>query len=206
MLADEFIHGLRQLPQAEIEKVRLKDLQIEHFTIDVYDPHCSQEEDFCRVQRLVEKADGIVIASPIWNFSVPAHLKNLLDRMGSFALDDSRSKGTLGGKPFFLIFTGGAPMPAWLGMMQMTTSHVREALRYFGATPAGTHFEPKCAKGRGEFGLVVDKRPESLAAVRDKGRQFAEVVKTFAETGTLPRGKQGMGMLYRWANAVMKRL
>ena len=108
------------------------------------------------MQKHVENASGLVIATPVWNFGVPAHLKNFIDRMGSFALDETRSRGTLNGKPFYIIFTGGAPKPAWTGLMKKTTAFVPEALRYFGATYIGHHFEPKCVKGRGKFGLVVD--------------------------------------------------
>lgn len=206
MLSDVFIQGMQQVPGTDIDKLRLRDLTIEHFTLDFYAPQCNQEEDFCRVQKLMEQCSGFVIASPIWNFSVPAHLKNLIDRMGSFALDETRSKGTLGGKPFYIIFTGGAPMPAWAGLMQMTTSHVREAFRYFGATPVETYFEPKCTKGRGQFGLVVDERPETLSAIREKGKAFAETVKIFAETGKLPVEKKGFSLVYKLGNAVLKRL
>ena len=96
-LADAFIHGMQQYANEhsvpiEEHKRRLKDLTIEHFSLDFYDPVCTQEEDFCIVQKLLEDADGLVIASPVWNFGVPGHLKNLIDRCGSFALDESRAR------------------------------------------------------------------------------------------------------------------
>ncbi len=39
---------------------------------------------------------------------------------------------------------------------------------------------------RGTFGLVVDKRPESLNRVRGKGASFAHFVRKFLESGRLP--------------------
>ncbi len=206
-LADAFLQGVHQFESSTtVKKIRLKDLHIEHFTLDNYTPQCNQEEDFCKVQKLIEEADGVLIATPIWNFGVPAHLKNLIDRMGSFALDASRSKGTLNGQPYYLIFTGGAPKPAWDALMRKTTSFVPEALKYFGASHIGTYFEGKCTKGRGQFGLVVDERPESMAKAREEGKKFAEVVYKYVETGQPPAKHRIQSTIMRWGEAVLKKV
>jgi len=205
-LADAFIQGIQQHGDVQVDKVRLKDLRIDHFTVDHYDPQCSQEEDFCAVQELVESAHGFVIATPVWNFGVPAHLKNLIDRFGSFALDETRSKGTLGGKPFYCIFTGGAPLPAWKGMMQKTTSFVPEGLQYFGGSYIGHHFEGKCTVGRGKFGLVVDQRPDSLASVRKKGFNFAKIVSQFERTGKAPAKHRAKAKIMKWGESLLKKV
>lgn len=205
-LADAFIQGMQQLGEVETNKRKLKDMRIEHFSLDYYDPQCSTEEDFCQLQDLMESADGFVFATPIWNFGVPAHLKNFIDRMGSFALDETRSRGTLNGKPFYLIFTGGAPLPAWKGMMQKTSSFVPEALQYFGASYIGHHFEGKCVKGRGKFGLVVDERPESLASIRKQGADFAKVVQAYKETGKAPLKHRAKGKVMKWGETILKKI
>lgn len=192
-LCNAFVEGLQQQGVA-VRTFHLKDMRIEHFSLDYYAPDCKDEEDFCTIQEAIESSQGLVIASPIWNFSVPGHLKNFIDRMGSFALDETRSKGTLGGKPFYLLFTGGAPAIAWTALMSKTTSHVQEALKYFGASHIGTHFEEKCTKGKGDFGLVVDGRPESLENVRAQGKEFADVVSAFAKDGTLPAKQRAAGL------------
>ncbi len=206
MLADAFIQGMQQEHTIRVQKKRLKDLTIDHFSIDDYAPQCKQEEDFCALQELLQKSSGFVIATPVWNFSVPAHLKNFIDRMGSFALDASRSKGTLAGKPFYLIFTGGAPMPAWKGLMQKTCSHVPESLKYFGASYMGHHFEGKCTLGKGKFGIVVDERPESLTSLRAQGHAFAKVVKVYHETGKAPIRQRAHAAIMRWGEAVLKKV
>lgn len=131
------------------------------------------------------KADGVVIASPIWNFGVPAHLKNLIDRMGTFALDETRSVGTLKGKPFYLMYTGGSPAAAW-PLNKRTTSFMDVGLQYFGACIVGHHYEGRCTAGRGVFKEVVSSRPESLKAAKEKGKKFAEIVEIYATEGTLP--------------------
>lgn len=153
-------------------------------------------------------AKGLVIATPIWNFSVPAHLKNVVDRMGSFALDtEGRSLGQLKKLPVSFIFTGGAPMIAWRALMYLTTLHLPEAFKYYGATIMGKHFEPKCTLGRGIFGLVVDQRPGSLSQMRRAGARFAKAAKHYNDQGTLPVGsrlrQQFFSFLYRVGNRIM---
>ena len=202
VLVDKFIEGA----DVDASKVHLKDLNIDHFDLSYYESGRDQGEDFGRIQRLIEQSHGIVIAAPVWNFGVPAHLKNLIDRMGSFALDaETRSKPQLKGKPFFLIFTGGAPLPAWKGMMQKTTSYVAEGLKYFGGSYIGNHFEGKCTVGRGKFGLVVDKRPESLEAVRRKGFEFAKAVAEFERTGKAPVTHRARSRIMRLGEVMLKR-
>lgn len=205
-LADAFIQGIQQTKDIVVHKVMLKDMNIEHFTVDDYDPHCNQEEDFCEIQKLIEDASGLVIVSPIWNFSVPAHLKNLIDRMGSFALDESRTKGTLNGKPFYLIHTGGAPRAAWKSFMQKTASHLPEAMQYFGASYIGHHYEGKCTAGKGKFELVVDKRPEALSSLRQQGHTFATIVHEYKRTGKAPAKHRAKSAVMRLGEAIVKKI
>lgn len=185
LLADTMTEAMKTAyPDIVIHKVRLKDLSIGHFNLECYGPSCPID-GLSHVQSLIEKSDGVIIATPIWNFGVPAHLKNLIDRMGSFALDESRSLGTLEGKPFYLIFTAGMPKAAW-PFLRKTVSGVSIAIQYFGGSVLGTFFEGGCTRGRGVFGLVVDKRPATLNRIREKGVIFARNVHTFAQTKSLP--------------------
>jgi multimeric flavodoxin WrbA len=185
-MTESFIKGLED-EGVEVHKLILKDLAIRHFTLEYYRPECSVEDDFCRVEELILSSHGVVLASPIWNFSVPAHLKNLIDRMGGFALDEkTHAKGQLKGKPFFFIFTGGAPMIAWKAIMHITTAHIPESIKYYGGSVIGRHYEPRCMPAEGKFGLVVDKRVRTLRSLTKKGRFFAQIVKVYAETQKLP--------------------
>lgn len=196
LLAEKFKEGI-ETSGAASTLIRLKNLQLDHFDLKCYDATCSISDRFPEIHRAIEQADGLVIASPVWNFSVPAHLKNLIDRMGSFGLDNAtHSVGTMQGKPTFLILTGGAPAAAW-PLLKRTTSHVGAGLQYFGCSVVSTHFEGGCTLGRGKFGLVVDKRPASLAAMEKKGAKFASIVRQFKETGTLP-------FKYRMTKAIVK--
>ncbi len=186
MLADAFAQGARE-SGAEVEKILLRMLVIDHFTIACYDPAFQDEPDFAMLREKVQAADGLVFATPIWNFGIPGNLKNAIDRFGAFALDpERRMRGMWNDKPFFLLFTGGSPMAAWRGLLHRTISGVRIGLQYFGGAYGGTHFEPKCTPGKGKFELVVDKRPASIQTVRAKGVRFAALVRRRIETGTLP--------------------
>ena len=206
-LADSFLLGVRKIEGTTVEKVKLKDFPLPHFTLDCYAESCPIPEEYKKLKALVERADGILIATPIWNFGVPAHLKNFIDWMGCFALDhETKTRGQLKGKPFYFIFTGGAPVPAWKGLMRFTTMFVPEGLRYFGATIAGKHFEGKCTLGKGVFGLVVDKRAESLAAVEKKGRIFGAFAKNFKDTGTLPLSHRFTQWAYKRGQHIISRL
>ncbi|MCF7844345.1 MAG: NAD(P)H-dependent oxidoreductase [Kiritimatiellales bacterium] len=205
-LASSFASGINDIGKVHIDIKSLKDMSLEHFNLDCYGDNHEQGEDFRKLKDLFQNADGIVIASPIWNFGVPAHLKNFIDRMGSFALDETRTKGILGGKPFYLIFTGGAPAAAWTGLMKKTTSYVPEAIKYFGGSIIGTYFEGRCTIAKGKFGLVVDKRPESLDHMRKEGFKYSQVVKEFSESGKLPAKQTAIKHLYHLGQSVIKRM
>lgn len=203
MLADTAAAAMRARG-AEISKVRLKDLRIEHFGIECYGPNCPID-DFEKVEEMVKEADAIMIASPVWNFSVPAHLINLIDRMGAFALDPSRSVGVLKGKPFYFIYTGGIPNSGW-GFMKRLLRHMTTALHYFGGAVLGTHYEGRCTVGRGVFGLVVDKRPESLKKMEQEAVKFLEQVSAYKRTGKLPLKHRMNQMFWKNAQAIKKKL
>lgn len=207
LLAEHFTYGLRQVDGVHVETIHVKELDLPHFTLEHYAPDATLTEGYARLKQAVERAKGLVVATPIWNFSAPPHLMNLLDHMGIFALDPAtRTTGLLPRTPFQLIFTGGAGMFAWKTMMADSTSHVREALKYFGATHMGTHFEPKCVKQPDRtFGLVVDQRPETLALMKQKGKAFGELTKAFAETGQLPTVTAGKSLFYKVASWFAKK-
>lgn len=186
-LATAFAEGAHEACTCDIETLHLTDFPLQQFTIDCYDDRCEFPKEYLELRKMIQWADGVVIATPVWNFGVPAHLKNCIDWMGCFGLDtETHTKGQLQGKPFYFIFTGGAPKAAWKGLMRFTTMFVRESIRYFGGTVAGKFYEGHCTAGKGKFGLVVDKRPETLAAIRKQGVWFARFIENFMNRGKLP--------------------
>lgn len=187
-IAKTFADGLRAAdPSISITELHLSTLDIPHFTLTAYDPTHSPTPDTHTLHEAIKNADGIVIASPVWNFSVPAHLKNAIDHLGAVCLDQAtHSKGQMKDKPCYFLFTGGAPLIAWKALLNITTLHVSEAFKYYGAAVVGRHFEPKCLPGRGKFGLVLDQRADLPARMQKKAAAFAAIVTTYKSSGALP--------------------
>ncbi len=206
LLAEQFVTGFTSVDStAEVQTFHLKDLNIEQFALKHYEPTCDQGDAFCRIREAIVAADGVAMAMPVWNFGVPGMVKNFIDRMGAFGLDSNPALGTLHGKPFYLIYTMGAPPPAQTFMKKMV-SFVSAGIEYFGACVVGCHFEGGCTPGRGVFGLVVDKRPAALAAAKAKGSEFAETVKTIKTTGKLPFRLELRRKMVRIAQQIKKKL
>lgn len=203
-----FVDGMAKAGDMTVDTFRLKDMTIEHFTIEKhYTTPPQSNDDYYTIEKSIATADAVVIATPIWNFSIPGNLKNFIDRLGAFGLDkETHSQGTLGGKPFYFILTGGMAKPGWTSFLSITTSHLQEAMRYFGGSIVGTHFEGRCTPGKGVFGLVVDKRTESLTAASAKGEAFAKLVDTFKKTGKLPLKNALSYKLFRFAFGVVNRV
>lgn len=197
-LANAFLEGAEEACACDVHTLRLIDFSLPHFTVDCYEGNCDIPQEYKDLKEMVQKADGILIATPIWNFGVPSHLKNFIDWMGCFGLDiETHTKGQLAGKPFYFIFTGGAPKAAWKGLMRFTTMFVRESIRYFGGTIVGSFYEGHCTAGRGKFGLVVDSRTKTLEAVRKKGADFAMFTDQFAKTSVLPLKHRIIEWIYK---------
>jgi NAD(P)H-dependent FMN reductase len=208
VLADQFIEGLKKIPGVTFEKIRVNELSLQHFNLEHYKDEKSTEPDYLRVKTLVQDASGVAFFSPVWNFSVPAHFKNLIDRIGAFGLDQAtHSKGQLKGKPFGILYTGGAPMIGWKALIYLTTLHVAEAVKYYNGTVVLRHFEPRCMVGKGRFGLVVDQRPKTLEQMRTYGERFGKVSMQYATDGSLPLinrlWQKWFEFLYRVGNRIM---
>lgn len=205
-LANSFLDGITEaFPTATVKLIRLDGLNIEHFSLKHYDAGTDQGADFLMIKDELEKANGVLIATPIWNFGVPAHVKNLVDRLGSFALDETHSVGQLKGKPFFLLYTGGMPSTGW-PLLKRTTSFMDFGLQYFGACIVGHHYEGRCTAGKGIFKEVVSGRPESLKNVRQKGKKYAELVEIYATEGTLPMKQTITNWVFQMSGKMKKKI
>lgn len=206
-LADKLIEGMKTIDGVVTEKIKLRETNLHHFTLADYAEE-SCEPDYNRLKKAVLDASAVIIATPIWNFSVPSHLKNFIDRMGAFGLDsETHSKGQFNSKPFGIVYTGGAPMIAWKALMYLTTLHVAEAIKYYDGSIVLRHFEPRSVAGKGKFGLVVDKRPQTIELMQSYGRRVAKIAVHYKENNTLPFGnrmwQKWFEFLYRVGNRIM---
>ena len=71
---------------AEVAEIVLRDLKMSP-CLEIYgcrkDGHCVIDDDFRSVETLLKQVDGLMLASPIFFYSVSAHTKILMDRCNS---------------------------------------------------------------------------------------------------------------------------
>ncbi|MCB9805569.1 NAD(P)H-dependent oxidoreductase [Candidatus Nomurabacteria bacterium] len=115
-MLDNFISGMREYSKdLEIEKIYLEDVPIKLYRFENRLGPESNESAFRNLTDKIMGADGLVIATPTYNFGVPAHLKNFIDRIRFFALDfDNQTilnqpKGMLDYLKTYYIVSGGTP-------------------------------------------------------------------------------------------------
>jgi multimeric flavodoxin WrbA len=114
-MLDHFIKGVKSKNdnEIEVEKIYLNDIEFDYYQYENKNGPLENEKDFADLANKIKNADGIIIATPTYNFSVPAKLKNLIDRIRFIALDLERKNilgqpvGLLKEKKFFFIVSGG---------------------------------------------------------------------------------------------------
>lgn len=113
-MLDAFIVGLSKHP-IDIEKIYLDSIPIDPYSYTNRTGPADHELEFKELTEKIKKSQGLIIATPTYNFSVPGHLKNFIDRLRFFALD-MEEKNFLGQpvgllthlKTYFLV-SGGTP-------------------------------------------------------------------------------------------------
>jgi len=114
-MLDAFIKGVETHPTIRIEKIYLEDILINTYSFNNRTGPQEHEEDFKNLVSRIKCAQGIIIATPTYNFSVPAHLKNFIDRLRFFALDmEHKNKfgqpiGMLSHLKTYFLVSGGTP-------------------------------------------------------------------------------------------------
>lgn len=83
MLCDQFMRGAREAGH-DVEKISLRELRIGYCTGcgACYDGHkpCPQHDDAAEVIGRMIAADTVVLATPVYFYTVSAQLKTLIDR------------------------------------------------------------------------------------------------------------------------------
>ena len=114
-MLDAFILGIMTNSSIEVEKVYLTDVPIDDYCFENRQGAGEHEPQFAELLQKIDEADGLVIATPTYNFSVPARLKNLIDRMRPIALDMTRTTrlgqpiGLLSRLQVYFLVSGGTP-------------------------------------------------------------------------------------------------
>jgi len=177
-MLDSFLLGAGKIEGIEIEKIYLNDIFIEDFKFENSTGPTENEKEFAELVEKIKHSDALIIATPTYNFSVPAQLKNFIDRMRFFSLDmDHKNllkqpKGRLSYLKTYFIVSGGTPSwaqkilffafpPFWLrGVFLYYSAHVLGAF-YTGnvrafenkkiqaqAAKKGTKFAKQIMKGK----------------------------------------------------------
>lgn len=143
-MLDDFILGAESVAGIDVEKIYLSDTPIKYYSYETSKGVCPDEKEFGELIEKIKNARGLVIATPTYNFSVPAHLKNFIDRIRFIALDLERKNklgqptGKLGFLNTYFLVSGGTP--TWAQKILFFTFPpfwLRGVFLYFGANVMG---------------------------------------------------------------------
>ena len=179
-LLDAFLEGVaEQNPEIVIDKYYINDIPLEPFCHTCAKGPIDGEELFAEVVEKLQSANGLVIATPTYNFNVPSGLKNFIDRIGYVSLEYGKKNmfgqppGKLGYLRTFFIVSGGTPefirrfifflYPGfWLSI----------AFKYYYAKLGGSFYG-----GELTFRTPAKDRPKLLKKAKKKGMKYAKKLK-----------------------------
>lgn len=174
-MLDAFISGLVQVKGVEVEKIYLNDLKIANYSFLNRVPKIDDEPEFVDLAEKFSLADGVVIATPTFNFVVPAVLKNLLDRLSYKALNPAKLNwlhqptGQLKNvKGFYLVSCGTPFLLQKMAFFLFPAFWLRVVFWYFGAKTWGAIY----GTGLNAKNLAKDNQA-LLGKCRKAGIRFA---------------------------------
>lgn len=169
------VEGAREVA-AVVDSFHLRDLKISP-CLELYgcktSGRCVIEDDFHKVADAIVQAHGIIIASPVFFYTVSAHTKIFMDRCQSFWVKRYWIDGTpFGSRAYprrgFFIAAGATRGRKLFDGVLLTARYFFDAL---GADLWGTLL----IRGVDAEGDIL-KRPEDLLEAREKGKEFARAL------------------------------
>lgn len=164
-MLDAFIAGIESVTTIPVTKVYLNDIQIEHFSFENRLGPTEKETDFSDLCEKITKAHGLIVATPTYNFSVPAQLKNFIDRIRFFALDFGEMNtfkqptGKLGYLHTYYLVSGGTPQWAQrLLFFTFPAFWLRSVFLYYSAQCMGAFYSGDVKTFANEKILAVCKK------------------------------------------------
>ena len=174
-MLDHFLIGASKIEDLDIEKIYLEDIKFDHYNYENGKHPLPHESEFEKLATKLQKIDALVIATPTYNFSVPAHLKNFIDRIRFVALDRSKKNklgqpvGLLGNLRLYYLVSGGTPRWAQkLLFFAYPPFWLRAVFLYYGGNCMGAFYS-------GDIKTFENKKV--LAKCEKKGEGFAKMVK-----------------------------
>lgn len=184
-MLDKFIEGFKESSKKTIEKIYINDIPIDDYSFNNKNGPLEHETLFKELCEKVIKADALIIATPTYNFSIPARLKNFIDRIRFFALD-FQNKSRLnqpGGKlehlrVYFLV-SGGTPLWAQkLLFFAFPPFWLRGVFLYYGSHCLGAMYSGD---------IKTKDNPKILEECKRRGKRFAKRLENKHENAFLER-------------------
>jgi len=173
-MLDAFIEGVVQVQEVTITKIHLSDIPIEDFSFENRLGPTDSETAFASLAADIQQAQALVIATPTYNFSVPARLKNFIDRIRFISLDMEHRNtlnqpvGKLGHLKTYFLVSGGTPLWAQkLLFFAFPPFWLRGVFLYYGAHVLGALYTGD---------IVAFKNQRVLKKCRKEGKKFARQV------------------------------
>lgn len=184
IMLDHFIAGASTVSGIEIEKIYLQDIQIDHYSHENSKGVLPHEQDFGALSKtLMTESVGLIIATPTYNFSVPAHLKNFIDRIRFFGLNMSEKNnfgqplGKLGHLGTYFLVSGGTPTWAQkILFFAFPPFWLRGVFLYFGAKVFGAIYSGD---------VETFKNKKILKKCEKKGIKYAKKILRGSNQGLL---------------------
>lgn len=171
-MLDAFIEGVKEVDNVTVEKIYLNDMHIDHFTFENSKGPLEHEKEFAELTQKITEHIGLVIATPTYNFSVPAQLKNFIDRIRFISLDLTKKNklgqpvGLLGHLRLYYLVSGGTPTWAEkLLFFAFPAFWLRSVFLYFGAHCMGAYYSGD---------VQTFRNAKKLAKCRKLGKKYAK--------------------------------
>jgi multimeric flavodoxin WrbA len=174
-LLQQAVAGAREAG-ADVEEIVLRDLKISP-CLEIYGcaktGKCAIKDDFGLVLEKIEKADGLLIASPVFFYAVSAHLKILMDRCQSLWVKKNwvdkapSTKNPAARKALFISVGATKGRKLFDGIML--------SMRYFLDVLDATLFKTLLYRGM-DFEGDVQKHPEYLTEAKAAGYELGRIL------------------------------
>ena len=168
ILSDQVVAGARAAG-AQVEKIRLADVKINYCRAcdacqKSRETLCVQKDGMTDLYPKLLQADAIVLASPIYFFTVSGQLKVFLDR--TYALGGAGDWTALAGKKVAAVFSYAEPDALYSGVTNAFRM-LQDACSFLGVELVGCVHAPCAAPGE------VRDNPAALKAAEVLGQKLA---------------------------------
>lgn len=183
-MLDYFISGMKEIEGIQVEKIYLQDIPIDFYTYENSKAPQDHEQKFKELtEKINNEISGLVLATPTYNFSVPAHLKNFIDRIRFISLDLTKKNklgqpvGMLGHLKTYFLVSGGTPNWAeHILFFAFPSFWLRSVFLYFNAKVMGAFYSGD---------IQTFKNSKILKKCFKKGKKYAQKIKNQEGQGIL---------------------